>query len=236
MLPRTTPMIDESAPRARRRSNVPTAVTRLIGREAEVDRVTGLLKIGRLVTVTGPGGAGKTRLAAEIANRRSALEADGVWLVELAPVTDEHAIAQAMLGAIGLLDTRIVERRVDVQSRGSTEYLLEVLAEAQCLLLIDYCEHLIDSAAVLVEGLLANCPGVRILATRREPLGISGEALCILPPLELPPATAGAREALPYPAVQLLVERPRRSVATSPSTTARSPTWSGSSVDSTGCR
>jgi predicted ATPase/DNA-binding SARP family transcriptional activator len=198
---------DRAAPRVRRRSNVPTAVTSLIGREAEVERVTGLLDNGRLVTVTGPGGAGKTRLAAEIAHLRAGLEPDGVWLVELAPVTDEHAIAQATLGAIGLLDTRVVERRADAQSRDSTEYLLEVLAEAQCLLLIDNCEHLINPTAALIERLLANCPGVRILATSREPLGIPGEALCVLPPLELPPATAGAREALRYPAVQLLVER-----------------------------
>ncbi len=201
------PASDRPSAQGRRRTNVPAALTSFIGRQQELARVTGLLDSGRLVTVTGPGGAGKTRLAGEIAHRRSAVEPDGVWLVELAPVTDDRAIAPAMLAAIGLLDTKVVERRVETPSRDSPEYLLEVLAEARCLLLIDNCEHLIEPTAVLIDRLLAGCPGVRILATSREPLGISGEALCILPPLGLPPVGTDAREVLQYPAVQLLAER-----------------------------
>ncbi len=210
---RGTSVAGPPLPHGRRRTNVPAALTSFIGRDDELDRVSGLLDTGRLVTVTGPGGAGKTRLAGEIAHRRIPAEPDGVWLVELAPVTDDRAIAPAVLGAIGLLETKVVERRVETPSRDSAEYLLEVLAEARCLLLIDNCEHLIEPTAVLIDRLLAGCPGVRILATSREPLGISGEALCTLPPLGLPPADAGASAALRYPAVALLVER-ARSVST----------------------
>jgi len=105
---------ETTAPAAagRRRSNLRASLTSFIGRDTEVARVSGLLETGRLVTIVGPGGAGKTRLASEIARRWIPRRSDGVWIIELAPVTDEKAIAQAVLGALGPVDTRAVERRV----------------------------------------------------------------------------------------------------------------------------
>ena len=191
----------------RRRSNLRSSLTSFIGREDEVARVSGLLAAGRLVTIVGPGGAGKTRLANEVAGQWVSGRSDGVWLIELAPVTDGKAIPQAMLGALGLLDARAVDRRVGGQARDSTEYLFEVLADADCLLLVDNCEHLIGPVAILIDQLLASCPNVRILATSREPLGIVGEALCLLPPLGLPPVGVSAADAVDHPAVRLLIER-----------------------------
>jgi predicted ATPase/DNA-binding SARP family transcriptional activator len=192
---------------ARRRSNLRAPLTSFIGREDEVARVSELLDSGRLVTIVGPGGAGKTRLANEVASRWIPRRSDGVWLIELAPVTDEKAIAQAMLSALGLVDTRAVERRLERSARDTTEHLFDVLAEADCVLLVDNCEHLIGPVASLIDQLLARCPDLRILTTSREPLGIVGEALCVLPPLGLPPVGVGATEAETHPAVQLLVER-----------------------------
>jgi len=190
----------------RRHSNLRSSLTSFIGRDDEVARVAELLENGRLVTIVGPGGAGKTRLASEIAAGWVGRCRDGVWLVELAPVTDQQAIAQAMLSGLGMLDTRAVDRW-DRQPRDFTEQLFDVLAEADCLLLVDNCEHLIGPVAALVDQLLATCRGLRVLTTSREPLGIVGESLCLLPPLGLPPVGVSAVEATTYPAVQLLVQR-----------------------------
>ena len=201
------PHVDPAPDIRRKRSNLRSSLTSFIGREDEVARVSGLLTGGRLVTIVGPGGAGKTRLANEVAGQWVSGRADGVWLVELAPVTDGKAIPQAMLGALGLLDARAVDRRVGGQARDSTEYLFEVLADADCLLLVDNCEHLIGPVADLIDRLLAGCPNVRILTTSREPLGIVGEALCLLPPLGLPPVGVSAADAVDHPAVRLLIER-----------------------------
>ena len=194
---------------AHRRSNLRAALTSFIGREDEVARVSTLLGDARLVTVVGPGGAGKTRLATEIARQWLPRRADGVWMVELAPVSDEGSIAQAMLGALGQLDTRAVDRRAERQVRPSAEQLLDVLADSDCLLVVDNCEHLIGPIADLVDQVLARCPDVLIVATSREPLGIDGEALCVLPPLGLPPVGVGAQDAIGYQSVQLFVDRAR---------------------------
>lgn len=196
-------------PPARRRTNLRVPLTRLIGRDVQVRRITELLAEGRLVTVVGPGGAGKTRLAQEVGTMDAAARADGVWLVELAPVTEPKGIVPAMIGALGLLDTRAVDRRSDRSARDSVEYLVEVLAEADCLLVMDNCEHLVAAVADLVDALLAASPRLRVLATSREPLGIVGESLCLVPALGLPPVGAAAAEAAEYPAVRLLVERGR---------------------------
>ncbi len=187
------------AAQPRRRSNLRASLTSFIGREDEVARVSELLENGRLVTIVGPGGAGKTRLANEIASRWIPRRSDGVWLIELAPVTDEKAIAQAMLSALGLVDTKAIERRVERPARDTTDHLFDVLAEADCVLLVDNCEHLIGPVASLIDQLLAGCPDVRILTTSREPLGIVGESLCVLPPLGLPPVgvSRGGRRGAP---------------------------------------
>lgn len=190
-----------------RRSNLRATLTSFIGRDDEVARVSGLLATARLVTVVGPGGAGKTRLASEVARQWVSRRSDGVWMVELAPVSDDAAIAQAMLGALGQLDTRSVERNVERQVRHSTDQLLDVLADSDCLLLVDNCEHLIGPVAAMIDLVLARCPDVLIVATSREPLGISGEALCVLPPLRLPPPQVSADEAVEYQSVRLFVDR-----------------------------
>ncbi len=200
---------DATSRRERRRTNLRVPLTRLIGRDEQVRRIAELLADGRLVTVVGPGGAGKTRLAQEVGTKIADGRRDGVWLVELAPVTEPKGIVPAMIGALGLLDTRAVDRRSERTARDSAEYLFDVLADTDCLLVVDNCEHLVAPVAELVDALLARSPGLRVLATSREPLGIVGESLCLVPPLGLPPVGVAAEDAAQYPAVRLLVERGR---------------------------
>jgi predicted ATPase/DNA-binding SARP family transcriptional activator len=199
---------------AARRTNLRSAVSSFIGREAELARIGELVAGNRLTTIVGPGGAGKTRLATEAAAPLTERYRDGVWLVELAPVTDESAIAQAVLGAFGLRDTRILDRRSEMGSgMTAVERVFDTLADSDALLVIDNCEHLIGGVAEFAESLLSRCPQVRALATSREPLGLPGEALVSIPPLGLPPADATPEQATGYPAVQLLLARGRASSA-----------------------
>ena len=140
------------------------------------------LQAYRLITLVGPGGAGKTRLAVEVAAvvRDSALDeaADGIWLAELASVTDAADVPQAVLGAIGLRESRLLPDGTQrITSRDARTRLLEGLADARALLVLDNCEHLIDACAHLADALLAHIPRLRIVATSREPLGITGESL-----------------------------------------------------------
>jgi predicted ATPase/DNA-binding SARP family transcriptional activator len=195
-----------------RRSNLRAGVTSFVGREAEVGRLAALLDEHRLVTLIGPGGAGKTRLAGEVAERRLPEIADGAWMVELAATTDPDDVGASVLGALGLREARMLAASSAVAGPGAvatdpTTHLLDVLAEREALLILDNCEHLLDAAAVLADLLLARCPGLRILATSREPLGIAGEHLAQVPPLGLPPADATAAEALTHPAVRLFADR-----------------------------
>jgi predicted ATPase/DNA-binding SARP family transcriptional activator len=195
----------------RARSNLRSSRTSFLGREEELRRLSGLLRNGRLATVVGPGGAGKTRLAGVAAAEWEQELVDGVWFVELAPVTDEANIAQAILGSLGVRANKLIERGGDLARMATVDRLIEVLGASECLLVIDNCEHLIGAVAALTDQLLAQCPDLRVLATSREPLGIDGEALCLLSPLSLPQGGAGAAvsvaEALAYPAVQLFADR-----------------------------
>ncbi|MBV9822865.1 MAG: winged helix-turn-helix domain-containing protein [Actinobacteria bacterium] len=197
---------DEPAPTAPRRTNLRAARTSFLGREEQLKRIEELLHGGRLVTVVGPGGAGKTRLAETVAGSWVDRLGDGVWLVELAPVTDPIDMPQAVLGSLGLRASVLVERR-DQQPQTSEQRLLDGLADADCLLVLDNCEHLVAAVAELADRLLAGCPRLRILATSREPLGIDGEALCLLTPLELPAAGARLEEAVALPSVRLFLDR-----------------------------
>lgn len=199
------PVARRSAPP--RLTNIRSALTSFIGREVELVRIEALLAAGRLTTIIGPGGAGKTRLAATAAAAQQERCPDGVWMIELAPVTDGADIAQAMLGALGLMDTMILDRRTDRTARDSVERLFEALQNRSTLLVVDNCEHLIVPVAELLEAILTRCPAVQVLATSREPLGIVGESLCVIPPLGLPPLTSTAVEAVGYPAVRLLADR-----------------------------
>ena len=175
------------------RTNLRAQLTSFVGREEEVARVGRALDTHRLVTLVGPGGAGKTRLAsevaAEIAGEHRDGAADGVWMAELASVTEAADVPKTVLGSIGLRESRLAPdglQRItapDAQTR-----LLEGLANARALLILDNCEHLIDACAHLADALLAHSPRLRIVATSREPLGITGESLFVVPPLATDPA------------------------------------------------
>src|SRR6185437_11724743 len=161
----------------------PAVLTRFIGRSRELNEVADLLARYRLVTVTGPGGVGKTRLSGEVAQRLAGRFADGVWLAELAGVADPDLVPAAVATALG----------VQQASGGPVmEALAEVLAARQVLLVLDNCEHLIDAVAGLCGTLLPAADDLRILATSREPAGVAGEARYRLAPLGLPePAQRG---------------------------------------------
>jgi predicted ATPase/DNA-binding SARP family transcriptional activator len=194
------------APPRPRPGNLPTPMTKLIGRDDELARVDALLATGRLVTVSGPGGAGKTRLAVEAALRHRHEYRDGAWLVDLAPVTEPGEVGAAVLAAIGLRGGALFDAR---RRAGGDE--LDVLAKhldgRHCLLLVDNCEHLIDAVAHLCTALLSRCPGLSVLTTSREPLAVSGEALVPLGPLPLPGPHAGTEQILRTASVRLFRER-----------------------------
>jgi predicted ATPase/DNA-binding SARP family transcriptional activator len=194
-------------------SNLRAAVTSFVGRDDDVRRVRERLTAHRLVTVVGAGGSGKTRLAGEVAGQlaRSASAAvpDGVWLIELAPVSEPTAVAQAVLDGLGAWEIALPDPVADYQRRPARERLLDRLAGQTCLLVVDNCEHLIDAVAEVVADVLGRCPGVRVLATSREPLAIEGETLYPLGPLAVPAEEATAAEAAANPAVRLLLDRAR---------------------------
>jgi non-specific serine/threonine protein kinase len=176
----------------------PAALTSFIGRDQAVREVAGLLGEGRLVTVTGPGGAGKTRLAGEAAKQVAVRFADGVWLAELAAVQDADQVAAVVAVAVGVRPQPGVP---------AAEALAEVLARQQLLLVLDNCEHVIGAVAALSAGLLLACDDVKILATSREPLRMAGEVRYRLGPLALPgpdDAVEGSE------AVALFADRARR--------------------------
>ncbi|WP_433333297.1 BTAD domain-containing putative transcriptional regulator [Spirillospora sp. CA-294931] len=177
------PSLDAPAPRPRPRTNVKVPATELIGRDGAVDEIGARLESGRLVTLTGPGGVGKTRLALETAGRLNGTFGDGVWLVELAPL-DRAAVALPD-EVMRVLDIR------DEPSGGEPlspiDRLIGSLRPRRLLLVLDNCEHVVEQAADLVERLLTEVPGLRVLATSREPLGLPEEVVWAVPPLEVPP-------------------------------------------------
>jgi predicted ATPase/DNA-binding CsgD family transcriptional regulator len=184
----------------------PAALTSFVGRAEVVRQIAGLLDEYRLVTVTGPGGAGKTRLAGEVAKRVAGRFADGAWLAELAAVRDPAQVAAAVAVALGIRE---------LPSVAAAGALAGLLARQQLLLVLDNCEHVIGAAAALCAELLPACDDVRILATSREPLRVAGEARYRLAPLTLPdpdtPADAGGAEG--SEAVALFADRARRADA-----------------------
>jgi predicted ATPase len=182
-----------AAGRASSRYNLRTPLTSFVGREDEVSRVGAALAGYRLVTLVGPGGAGKTRLALEVAGHIAARgregAPDGIWMAELASVTDPSDVPHAVLGSVGLRESRLMlDGTQRVTTRDAQTRLLEGLADARALLVLDNCEHLIDACAHLADVLLAHSPRLRIVAPSREPLGITGESLLVVPPLGQDPA------------------------------------------------
>ena len=187
------------------RNNLPIQLSSFIGRERESDEVKRLLSASRLVTLTGAGGSGKTRLALQVAADVLETFPDGVWLVELAPLSDPALVPQAVVSA---LDIR------EQSDRPLIETLSNYLGSKQLLLVLDNCEHLIEACATLAETLLRTCSNLRILATSREAIGITGESAWQVPslpapdPQHLPPAEANlAATLMQYEAIRLFVDR-----------------------------
>jgi predicted ATPase len=188
--------------------NLPEQLTSFVGREKETAEVARLMNTSRMLTLTGSGGCGKTRLAVHVARALVETFEDGVWLVELAPLGDHARVPQAVISALGLRD---------LSSRPPSVALQEFLRARHALLILDNCEHLIVACAELAASLLRKCSRVSILATSRERLGIGGETEWRVPSLGAPPlhmATSGPGEQLPaadsliqYDSVRLFFER-----------------------------
>jgi predicted ATPase/class 3 adenylate cyclase len=181
-------------------NNLPGQLSAFVGREREVPEVRKLVESSRLVTLTGAGGCGKTRLALQAAAELLDGAADGVWFVDLAPLTEGEQIPAAVATALGLADP------------GGQQLLLESLTESlreqDTLILLDNCEHVIDASAKLCGLLVRDCPRLRILATSREPLGLDGERVYRVPSLSLPPGEAEAvDEIAASDAARLFVDR-----------------------------
>lgn len=188
--------------------NLPASMTSFIGREDDLARIDSLLAAGRLATVLGPGGAGKTRLAIEAARRQRPAYPDGVWLVDLTSVSDPDKISEAVLAATGLRGTAFFDASASHAAvTGGIDMLADQLDGRDILLVIDNCEHLIDAVARMITVLLARCGGLSVLATSREPLAIDGEALVPLGPLPLPDPHASSETAGETPSVRLFMER-----------------------------
>jgi len=182
-------------------SNLPAPVSDFIGRETELRELEELLRHNRLVTVVGTGGIGKTRLGLEVARASIAAFADGVWLAELAPLTDPDLVPSAINTALGLQSGA---------GRWTIERLAAALRGRRLLLVLDNCEHVIGAAAREAESLLRAAPGIRVLATSQEPLGLEGECSYRLSPLEFPAEEAAElAAALRHDAVRLFVARAR---------------------------
>src|SRR5437588_4789090 len=163
---------------ARRAGNLPAETTSFIGRRLELAEIRKKLASARLVSLVGPGGVGKTRLAIRAASALGRSFSGGAWLVELADVGDPALVANAVMAALDLRD----------QAASEPATLLRAYLRAEDLLLVmDNCEHLLEAAAELVSEVLAHAPGVRVIATSREPLSVQGEHVVPVPPLELPP-------------------------------------------------
>jgi predicted ATPase/DNA-binding CsgD family transcriptional regulator len=189
----------------RRAGNLPAELTSFVGRRDEVAEVKRLLARSRLVTLTGVGGVGKTRLALRAAARVERAFPDGVWLVQLDQLREGALVAQAVVGALGLQD------RTGVSPVAA---LAEYFADRQLLLVLDNCEHLVDAVAKLADQLLRAAPGLRVLATSREALNLDAETMLPVAPLPVP--DRGQRLTLEqiglFPAVRLFAERAVRVV------------------------
>jgi predicted ATPase/DNA-binding CsgD family transcriptional regulator len=182
------------------RHNLPLQLTTFVGRGNELAELQRLLAGKRFVTLTGVGGAGKTRLALEVANRTLDAHPDGAWLVDLTPIRDGHLVARVFASTLG-----IHER----PRQPIAETVVEHLRGRRLLLVVDNCEHLLEDSAGLVDRILRSCPGVTLLATSREPLRVGGETVWRLASLAVPDPSAlpDLRELVQYEAVGLFLDR-----------------------------
>ena len=181
-------------------NNLPIQLTSFIGREKETAEVTRLLETTRLLTLTGSGGAGKTRLALQVAADLLEQSPDGVWIVELAALSDHTLVPNTFVSTLNVPEQR---------GRPLVETLIDFLRPKTLLLVVDNCEHLLLACAQLVGSLLRSCPSLRILATSREPLGIPGEVIWRIPSLSFPDAgpLPSLEQLTRYEAVRLFAER-----------------------------
>lgn len=192
-----------SDPLARRATHgLPAPLTRLIGRERELAAVVDAFGTARLLTLTGPGGTGKTRLGISLAERVAPAFPDGIAWIELAALEDATSLTQHVALAVG---------KVDWTTGTPLDALVDALRDRRLFMVLDNCEHVVESCALLVEVLLPSCPQLRIVATSREALGIPGETAWLVPPLRLPPAGGSAGAAAEAVAAseagQLFLER-----------------------------
>jgi predicted ATPase/DNA-binding SARP family transcriptional activator len=178
------------------RHNLPARLTSFVGREEDLARLDRLAGEARLVTLTGAGGAGKTRLAVEFAAAGDFR--DGVWLADLAGTADPGLVPSVVMQALGVRQSAEVT---------AVEALVYRLWSAELLLVLDNCEHLLGACADLAAALLGSCPGLRVLATSREPLGVPGEAVYLVPPLAVPAESADMDATAHSAAVRLFVAR-----------------------------
>ncbi len=196
-----TPSLREEESSGADGHNLPAPRTSFVGREIEMVEVKRTLAMTRLLTLTGPGGSGKTRLALEVARDLVSAYPDGVRLVKLAPLYEPGLVAQAVAGALE------VSERPD---QGLADTLVDDLRDKRLLLIMDNCEHLVEASARLIDDILDSCPRLRVLATSREPLGVSGEVNRVVPSLSLPDNGESTIEGrMRYEAVRLFVDRAR---------------------------
>jgi DNA-binding winged helix-turn-helix (wHTH) protein len=189
----------EAAKPALPATNVPEPVSELIGRDDELAKVVILIGAHRLVTLTGAGGIGKTRLAVALARKLRPHFADGVWLAQFSPLTDPKLVPATVAAAVGLV----------LGGEASVQSVAQGLAGRRLLLVLDTCEHVIEIAASMAEAALGAGSELRILATSREPLKIEGEWVWPVPPLALPPSDVEQGDFFEYGAIRLFLERAR---------------------------
>ena len=183
------------------RTNLPEPTSDLIGRDAELQEILGMLADRRLVTLTGAGGIGKTRLGVEAARQLLARFADGVWLAELAPLTDATLVPATVASALGLMLA---------SGSPSVERVAAAVGTKKLLLILDNCEHVIEAAARMTEVLLRSSPLISVMTTSREPLRADGESIFQVPPLGVPASDAdSSEEVVRHGAVQLFIARAR---------------------------